>query len=132
MKIAVSSTGKDLESQVDLRFGRCRYFMIVDPETMDFEAAENPGLEASGGAGVQATQFIVEMGANTLITGHLGPNAASALSASGVKVYHATGGTVREAIDAFKSGTLREAAGATVSPHFGMGGKGGMGRRRRL
>lgn len=59
MKIAISSTGKDLHAQIDPRFGRCPYFIFVDPETMDFEVSENEGLMASGGAGVQAVQLMV-------------------------------------------------------------------------
>jgi predicted Fe-Mo cluster-binding NifX family protein len=122
MKIAISSTGKDLDCQIDPRFGRCQYFVFLDPETMEFEAAENQGVTAMGGAGVQAAQFVVQKGANTLITGNLGPNAASALSASGIKVYLVSGGTVKEVTEAYKSGTLKEGSGATVPPHFGMGG----------
>jgi len=97
---------------------------------MEFEALENEGLMAMGGAGVQAAQLIVQKGAKALITGNLGPNAASALSASGIKVYLVPGGTIKEVVEAFKSGTLKEASGATVPPHFGMGGGRGMGGRR--
>ena len=130
MKLAVSATGKDLNCQIDPRFGRCQYFIFIDPETMEFEASENEGGMASGGAGGQAAQFIAQKGVKALITGNLGPNAASALSASGIKVYLVPGGTVREVIEAFKEGKLREASGATVPPHFGMGGGRGMGGRR--
>jgi predicted Fe-Mo cluster-binding NifX family protein len=130
MKIAVSSAGKDLNSQIDPRFGRCQYFIFIDPETMEFEALENEGLMASGGAGVQAAQMVAQKGANTLITGNLGPNAASALSASGIKVYLVPGGTVKEVIEGYKAGSLSEASGATVPPHFGMGGGRGMSRGR--
>jgi predicted Fe-Mo cluster-binding NifX family protein len=130
MKVAVSATGKDLNCQIDPRFGRCQYFIFVDPETMEFEASENEGLMAMGGAGVQAAQLIVQRGATVLITGNLGPNAASALSASGIKVYLVPGGTVKEVIEGYKTGSLREASGATVPPHFGMGGGRGMGRGR--
>ncbi len=130
MKIAISSSGKGLDSQIDPRFGRCQYFIFVDPETMEFEASENEGLMASGGAGVQAAQMVAKKGANTLITGNLGPNAASALSASGIKVHLVSGGTIREVTEAFKAGKLQEASGATVPPHFGMGGARGMGGLR--
>ncbi len=120
MKIAVSATGKDLNCQIDPRFGRCQYFILVNPETMEFEALENEGLMASGGAGVQAAQLVVQKGAKTVITGNLGPNAASALSASGINVYLVPGGTVKDVVEGYKSGSLREASGATVPPHFGM------------
>jgi predicted Fe-Mo cluster-binding NifX family protein len=130
MKVAISAIGKDLNCQVDPRFGRCQYFVFVDPETMDFQTFENEGLMASGGAGVQAAQLVAQKGANALITGNLGPNAASAISASGIKVYLVPGGTVKDVIANYKSGSLREASGATVPPHFGMGGGRGMGGRR--
>jgi predicted Fe-Mo cluster-binding NifX family protein len=130
MKIAVSATGKDLNCQIDPRFGRCQYFIFVDPETMEFEAFDNAGSTAMGGAGVQAAQLIVQKEAKALITGNLGPNAASALSASGIKVYLVPSGTINDVITSYKSGSLREASGATVPPHFGMGGGRGMGGRR--
>jgi predicted Fe-Mo cluster-binding NifX family protein len=130
MKIAISSTGKDLDCQIDPRFGRCQYFTYLDPETMEFEVAENQGVAAMGGAGVQAAQLVAQKGASALITGNLGPNAASALSAAGIKVYLVPGGTVREVTEALKSGRLQEASGPTVPPHFGMGGGRGMGGRR--
>jgi predicted Fe-Mo cluster-binding NifX family protein len=119
MKIAISATGKDLDSKIDPRFGRCQYFIFLDPETMEFEGVENQGSAAMGGAGVQAAQLVVQKGVNALITGNLGPNAASALSASGIKVYLVPGGTVKEVAEAYKTGTLKEISGATVPPHFG-------------
>ena len=121
--------GKDLNSQIDPRFGRCQYFIFIDPETMEFEALENEGLMASGGAGVQAAQWLLKKERTALITGNLGPNAASALSASGIRVYLVPGGTVKEVIEGYKAGSLSEASGATVPPHFGMGGGRGMGGR---
>jgi predicted Fe-Mo cluster-binding NifX family protein len=130
MKIAVSATGKDINCHVDPRFGRCQYFVFVDPDTMECNVLENEGLMASGGAGVQAAQLIAQKGASSVITGNLGPNAASALSSSGIKVYLVPGGTVKEVIEGYKTGSLREAGGATVSPHFGMGGGRGAGKGR--
>lgn len=127
MKIAISSTGKDLHSQINPRFGRCQYFIFIDPETMEFEAFENSGLMASGGAGIEAAQQIAKKGASILITGNLGPNAASALSASGIKVYLVSGGTIRDTIEAYKSGSLCETSGASVPSHFGMGRGRGIG-----
>ena len=130
MKIAISATGKDLDCQIDPRFGRCQYFVLVNLETAEFDAFENEGVMASGGAGIQAAQLIAQKGASALITGNLGPNAASALSASGIKVYLVPGGTVKEVIEGYKTGSLREVSGATVPPHSGMGGGRGMGRGR--
>jgi predicted Fe-Mo cluster-binding NifX family protein len=44
MKVAVTAQGKDLGDQVDPRFGRCPYFLVVDTDTMVAEAIENPNL----------------------------------------------------------------------------------------
>jgi predicted Fe-Mo cluster-binding NifX family protein len=127
MKIAISSTGKDLDAPVDPRFGRCQYFVLVDPETMEFEVIDNQGLAAMGGAGVQAAQSVAQKGVRALITGNLGPNAASALTAAGIRVCLVSGGTVRQVTEDFKAGNLKESSGPTVPSHFGMGGRPGSG-----
>ncbi|NQE53522.1 hypothetical protein C5S29_08005, partial [ANME-1 cluster archaeon GoMg3.2] len=53
MKICITATAGDLNAQVDPRFGRCQYFVIVDSETMAFEAMANEAIAAPGGAGIQ-------------------------------------------------------------------------------
>ena len=58
MKLAFSSAGTGIDDQIDPRFGRCRYFVIVDSETMDFESFENMAAGASGGAGISAAQAV--------------------------------------------------------------------------
>ncbi|MBW2038185.1 MAG: NifB/NifX family molybdenum-iron cluster-binding protein [Deltaproteobacteria bacterium] len=135
MKIAISSTGNTLDSPIDPRFGRCQFFIFVDPETMEFEAVENQAMMAAGGAGPQATQFIANKGVEVIITGNVGPNAASSLMAAGLKIYVGASGTVRETLNLFKNNQLQDVSDATVGSHFGMGRGmgGGMGRggRRR-
>ncbi len=140
MKVAVCSTGDKLDSQLDPRFGRCAYFVLVDTDTLDSQAVENPGVMSAQGAGIQAAQLISSLGASAVIAGNLGPNAHQALAAAGIKTYGCTGKTVRDAVDALKSGALEEISGPTVGAHFGMnttpgqgtgsgpGGGGGMGR----
>ena len=59
MKIAISSTGPDLDAEVDPRFGRCECFVIVDSETKEFEVLDNQAGMKSGGAGIQAAQMVV-------------------------------------------------------------------------
>ena len=63
MKIAISSSGKDLSSQLDPRFGRCRYFLIIETDTMSFEVFDNDNAALGGGAGIQSAQFIAAKGA---------------------------------------------------------------------
>jgi len=124
MKIAITSSGDNLDSQMDPRFGRCQYFMIVDPDTMDFEAMPNESAMASGGAGIQAAQTIVNVGINGVITGNVGPNAFDVLSAAGIETMTGASGTVRHALELYKSGSLQSTAGATVGSHAGMPGVG--------
>ena len=86
MRIAVTAQGEDLDSAVDPRFGRCRSFIIVDPESDGFEVFSNEGVMASGGAGTQSAQFLADKGVDAVITGNVGPNAARALEAAGIKI----------------------------------------------
>jgi predicted Fe-Mo cluster-binding NifX family protein len=128
MKICVSAASNKMESPIDPRFGRCPYLVIVDSETMQFEAVLNMASGATGGAGIQAAQTIANKGAEVLITGNVGPNAFQALSAAGVKIVTGASGTVREAIEKYKRGELSETGAPTVKGHFGMGIGRGSGR----
>jgi len=125
MKICVTSTADSLDAQIDPRFGRCSYLVIVDSETMQFEAIPNTAAGATGGAGIQAAQTIASKGVKRLITGNVGPNAFGALSAAGIEIVTGAFGTVREAVEKFKRGELKKTGASTVGGHFGMGGRGG-------
>ncbi len=131
MKIAISSSGPDLAARLDPRFGRCRYFLIIETDTLSFEVFGNDNAALGGGAGIQSAQFIAAKGAKALITGYCGPNAMQTLSAAGVQVYFGQAGTVQSLVDKFKKGRLTPAADASASAHAGMGGK-GMGRGQGL
>jgi predicted Fe-Mo cluster-binding NifX family protein len=122
MKIAVAASGANLDAAADPRFGRCLWFVVVDSETMEFEAFENPAVQQGSGAGIAAAQLVANAGAQAVIAGNVGPNAHQALSAGGIKVYAFPGGTVREAVEQWKAGRLPEAVAPTVRSHFGMGG----------
>jgi len=131
MKICVSASAGSLDAQVDPRFGRCPYFVIVDSETMEFEAIPNTAAGAMGGAGIQAAQMVASKGVKVVVTGNVGPNAFQALSAAGIKIVVGAFGTIREAVEKYKKGELRETSASTVRGHFGMGTGRGMGRRWR-
>jgi predicted Fe-Mo cluster-binding NifX family protein len=122
MKVCVSATANSLDAQLDPRFGRCTYFIILDTETLQFEAVPNASQDASGGAGIQAAQVIANKGAKALITGNVGPNAFQALSAAGVQIVTGASGTVREVVEQFKRGELKVTGAPTVSEHSGKGG----------
>jgi predicted Fe-Mo cluster-binding NifX family protein len=128
MRIVVSSQGESLEAQASPVFGRCPSYLFVDTETMTFEVLPNPAMNQGGGAGIQAAQFVVNRGAEAVLSGNLGPNAFDVLQAAGVPGYLISGGTVREAVEAFKSGQLQAMGTASVAAHAGLGG-GGQGSR---
>jgi len=123
MKICISSTGKDLDAFVDQRFGRCRYFLIFDTETMNVKTISNESTLSSGGAGIQAAQSVIKEEIVSVITGNIGPNAFQILQAAGVKVYTATDVTIKDAIDNYKKGKLKETISANVESHSGIGGR---------
>ncbi len=124
MKIAVSSSGNNLDSQIDPRFGRCAYFVIVETENMNFEAFDNESIALGGGAGIQAAQFVASKGAKAILTGNVGPNAVKTLAAAGVEVFAGQNGTVGEALERYKRGDLQSTSTPNVVDHYGMGGGG--------
>ena len=124
MKIAVSSTGPTLDDSVDPRFGRCAYFLVIDTDTLEFEAFPNSNVAAGGGAGIQSAQFIASKGVSVVLTGNCGPNAFQVFSTAGIQVKTGISGQVRDAVNEFKSGKLSDSSEANVQSHFGMGGGG--------
>ena len=119
MRIAISATGKDLDSNLDPRFGRAAYFILVDAETMDFEAVENTqNLNLPQGAGIQAGKTIADHHVDTLITGHCGPKAFKVLQRAGVKIFTGAGGRVADVIKLFNNGELAVASEADVEGHW--------------
>ena len=121
MKIALSVTGNNLDAMVDSRFGRCPYFVVVDVDTLEFEAVPNVSQSMGHGAGVQAAQTITSRGIRAVLTGNMGPNAYQAFSVSGVRVITGVSGTVRQAVMKYKNGEFKEAGFPTVRGHFGAG-----------
>ncbi len=119
MKIAITSKGQDLDSQVDPRFGRAAYILIVDTETFDFEVMDNTeNANALKGAGIQAATMVSDKGADVLLTGYCGPKAFTTLKAAGIKVGNDTAGTVRQAVEFFNEGQVSFADGANVDGHW--------------
>lgn len=120
MKVAISSTGKDLNAQIDPRFGRCAFFVIVDTNDMSFVSYDNENVNLGGGAGIQAAGFVVSKGAEAVLTGNCGPNAIKTFSAAGVTVHTGQTGTVEEAVNRFKAGALTPSTQATVPEKAGV------------
>ncbi|MBU4459695.1 MAG: hypothetical protein KJ579_03930 [Verrucomicrobia bacterium] len=119
MKIAITATGAEMTSGVDPRFGRAKYFMVVDTETNAVASHDNvQNLNAAQGAGIQSAETVARLGARGVVTGHVGPKAFRVLNAAGIKVYLAGDGTVADAVRRFKSGELPEVDSANVEGHW--------------
>jgi len=131
MRVCITSTGAGLDSEMDPRFGRCQYFLFVDPQSLEMEASENPNIGASGGAGIQSAQFVANKGVEAIITGQVGPNDYTTLQAAGIKILVGASGKARDVLEKYKKGQLTSyAQGPTVKAHAGMGMGGGMGMGR--
>ena len=120
MKVCVSSQGNTLNSQVDPRFGRCLYFLVVDTGTLEYEAIKNPNIDAMGGAGIQSGQLVAGRQVKAVITGNVGPNAFQTLKTAGVEIITGISGSVKEAIEKYKKGDFLVAQGPSTASHSGM------------
>jgi len=123
MKIGITAQGSSLDSEVDPRFGRCEYFIIVDSDSLEFEVIENFSVEAASGAGVQSGQLVATKGVKAILTGNIGPNAFQVLQAAGIEVITGVSGKVKEAIEKYKRGELRAVESSNVNSKFGLSEK---------
>lgn len=130
MKIAISSTGPTVKAEVDPRFGRCQYFIIIDPETMEFEAVDNASAMAAGGAGISAGQMVAGMGVEAVLTGNCGPNAYQVLSSAGIQVITGVSGKVKDVVEGYRSGEFKASPQPNVPDHFGMSASPATGDRK--
>lgn len=119
MKIAITSDGQNLDSQVDLRFGRAKGFIIYNLEDESFEFVDNiQNLNAAQGAGIQAAQNVINQAVEAVITGHCGPKAFNLLTNENVKIFVGAEGTIQDAIRKFKNNELQKADSADVEGHW--------------
>ena len=125
MIVCITSTGDSINSELDPRFGRCGYFTLYETDTNDVEIIENEAVRSGGGAGISSGQLMVEKNVKAIITGNVGPNAMSVLSAAGLEIYKGSKGSVRENYEGFKAGKL-ERITTTVEAHSGMDKSGGI------
>ncbi|MCK4259396.1 MAG: NifB/NifX family molybdenum-iron cluster-binding protein [Halanaerobiales bacterium] len=107
MKIVITSQGATMDAEVDPRFGRCAYFMVVDLETENFEAIENPAVNFASGAGIKSGSIVADQGAEAVLTGRVGPKASQALQAGNVKIYCEVSGTIAEVVKKYKKGEFK-------------------------
>ena len=123
MKICLTAVSNTLDSQLDSRFGRSQWFIIVNPETMEFESVSNSALQSMHGAGLHAARQIADKEVNVVISGNVGPNAFSALSSEGIAVVTGVSGPVKDIVERYKRGELSHSDSPTVSGHRGRGNR---------
>ncbi len=121
MKIAVTSNSTSLDDVIEPRFGRCRYYLIVETDTLAFEAVENPNISSVGGAGIQSAKLMADKGVTHVLTGNCGPNAYQTLNAAGINIIVGCSGIIREVIQQFRQGNLASATQPNVPAHAGAG-----------
>lgn len=120
MIVAVTSTAPTLDAEVDPRFGRCAYFVLVNTQDMTFEAIDNENVSRGGGAGIQSAQLMASKGVTTVLTGFCGPNAHETLAAAGIHIVVGCSGTVSAVVEQFKAGKLELAKGPNAPAHHTM------------
>ena len=118
MKICVTAQGDNLDSAVDPRFGRSQYFIVVETDSLEFEAIENPNVSGMGGVGIQSAQFISEKTVKAILTGNVGPNAFQTLKAANIEIITGVSGSVKEAVEKYKSGGFKSTDGPSVDSKF--------------
>ncbi len=122
MKIILTAASPNIDSNIDARFGRGAYFIVVDSDTLTWQAHANPAVGASGGAGTQAAQFASSQQVSSIVSGDFGPNAYNALQAAGIAMYiYGDCQTIRQAIERFKAGLLEQVGAPTARGHHGQG-----------
>jgi predicted Fe-Mo cluster-binding NifX family protein len=119
MRVLVSSRGKYMDSMIAPRFGRCRFFVIVETENMDFEVYENKNAFLRDNAGINSAKFAVSKGVGTVLTGFMGPKAFRVFKNSGARVFTGISGTVLDAVDDYEKGELRAVLRPGVSSKYG-------------
>ncbi len=120
MRIAVTAVQSGLDAEMDPRFGRCPFFVIVETDNLSFEAIDNEAQALGQGAGIQAARLLADRGVKYVLTGNCGPNAHQTLTAAGIGVVVGCSGTVRSAVEQFRAGRLQTTAGPNVPGHAGM------------
>jgi predicted Fe-Mo cluster-binding NifX family protein len=121
MKIAISSMGENLESEVDAKFGRCPYFLIAeieDGEAKNVKVIENTAAGQMGGAGITAAEIVANEKVDAVITANLGPRALSVFGQLGIKAYQGQG-IIKDVIQKFIKGELTEITDSTGPMHMG-------------
>lgn len=119
MKICITAKDDNLDAEIDPRFGRAAYFIIVDTDDMESESVQNPFIQARGGAGIQAAQFVANKNIEAVVTGNIGPNSFQVLKEAGINIISGVSGSVKTAVEKYNNGELKSTENPTVNEKFG-------------
>ena len=120
MKVAVSAAGQNLEASIDERFGRCRYFIIVETDDMSYEVIENTNADLSTSAGIQSASLVASKGVEAVITGNCGPKAMQVFAATTITVIIGQHGIIKNVVEKFKNGDLKPSTRGNVPGKSGV------------
>jgi predicted Fe-Mo cluster-binding NifX family protein len=121
VKVAVTALGTNLGSMSSPVFGRCPAYVFVDTETLQYIGIDNPCAGAGAGAGTRAARLMADRGVEAVLSLNVGPSAYEALRAAGIAIYRIEPGTVGQAVESFRAGSLRQLSGPNVSAYRGLG-----------
>lgn len=121
MKVAITSKGRTLDSEVETRCSRSPFFVLVDTKTGGLNALKNPGASAKDAACVEAVRFLVGEGVQIVLTGNVGHNALITMQDTNIRIYLGATGRVRETLEKFDKRKLRRAREPSVGFQHGLG-----------
>jgi predicted Fe-Mo cluster-binding NifX family protein len=108
MSVAVSADTDSLDGHVHNQFGRCACFLIVQPDSLEWKAIENPYRDAPVGAGSGCGQLLLQEGIEAVIAGRVGPTAHEVLTKAGIGIFLAPENpTVKDALERYKKNQLQ-------------------------
>lgn len=103
MKIAVTSDGPTINNNVEERFQRWPYFLIIDSDTMNIESIDNQNLAQESDIWIKSAKFLAEKGVSLLLTGNCGTNTMKIFKDLGIQVVERMSGRVQDVVEHFIS-----------------------------
>ncbi|MFX1508540.1 MAG: NifB/NifX family molybdenum-iron cluster-binding protein [Promethearchaeota archaeon] len=119
MKIVISATGRDIESNIDATFGRCSFFLVLDTKTKDVKALINTTKDIPDKIGVTAGEIVANQGIDAVITADIGPKAFEAFKKYGIKIYQGEG-KINDVVHQLEEGMLSEITKPTGPMYMGL------------
>ncbi|MDF7824425.1 NifB/NifX family molybdenum-iron cluster-binding protein [Pontiellaceae bacterium B12227] len=119
MKIAITTSGINLDAPIDSRFGRAPKMLIYDSDLGTYHVQSNEqNMKTAQGAGIQTALHLCDEKVGCVITGNCGPKAFETLKAAHIAVCTCTACTVNDAIEKFKHGELVSIDEANAAGHW--------------